>query len=240
LLVGAVLLAAAPSRAFWWGPSSESRWRDKAITIDGHAEDWRDREPDEAEGLAFAFANDDKDLYVMVSAHTKSLKQQMEGDFEQDFSIWIDTSVGKKRRIAVKLLAPAEPGDTADRAVATIGIDMGSAAAKDEAVVRIGPMDERGVLEARIPLSYLGTPLPKRFSIGLETSNPKKTPPAQAGHHPKQKSPKDEEPGQEAGGRGHARRSGMGGKPGSSDSDDPFEPIDLWIRVTLSSPPGNP
>jgi hypothetical protein len=237
LLFCAALFAAAPSRAFWWGPSAESRWRDRTITIDGRDEDWKDQEPEEAEGLAFAFANDDKDLYVLVSPHTKSLKRQLAGEFAQDFSIWIDTSAGKKEKLAVKLLAPARLGEAADRDVETVGIDTNSAAARDSADVRIGPMDERGVLEARIPLSYLGTPRPKRISVGLQTSALKKPPPSQAGgHHQAREDPKDQDSGQEMGGRGHGRKGGMGGKHAGAEED--FEPIDLWIRVTLSAGSG--
>jgi hypothetical protein len=214
-LVCVALLAAVPCRALWWGPQSESRWRDHPITVDGRDEDWKSQEPDEADGLAFAFANDDKDLYVLISPHTKSLKQQMAGDFGQDFTIWIDTSAGKKEKVAVKLLAPAGSADQTEREMASVGIDTDSVAAKDPAELRMGPMHERGVLEARIPLSYLGTPLPKTISLGLQTTALKKPP---------------------AGGRGQGRKSGMGGKHGASDSEE-FEPIELWIRVTLSGRP---
>jgi hypothetical protein len=243
LLVCAVMLAAAPSRAFWWGPSAESRWRDRAITIDGRDDDWKDQDTDDEQGVAFAFANDDKDLYFLVSPHTKSLKQQMAGDFEQDFSIWIDTSVGKKQRVAVKLLAPTSSAGSAEREVATVGIATDSVASKDTPDMRIGRMDERGVLEARIPLSYLGAPLPKRISVGLETSTPKKHPSSPgAGHHPAHQTAKDQESDQDmgSGGRRHSPRGGMGGKTGGSDSEDRFEPLELWIRVTLSERSGRP
>jgi hypothetical protein len=240
LLVCAALLAAAPSRAFWWGPHADSRWRDRTITVDGRDDDWQDREPDEAEGLAFAFANDDKDLYVLVSPHTRALKQQLAGDFQQDFTIWIDTCAGKKERIAVKLLAPAGSADPADRDVETVGIDTNSVAAKDTADLRMGPMHERGVLEARIPLSYLGSPLPKMIGVGLQTSAFKKTPPA-GGRRTTHTLPKDEESGQDSlgGGRGHGQKGGAGGKHGGADAEE-FEPIDLWIRVSLSARSGRP
>jgi hypothetical protein len=238
LLVGAVLLAAGPCQAFWWGPSAQSRWRDRPIKIDGRDDDWKDQETDDAQGLEFAFANDDKDLYVLVSPHTKSIKQQMAGDFKQDFTIWIDTSVGKKQRVAVKLLAPTSVGNPRD--VETVGIGTGSIAAKDEADMRIGPMDERGVLEARIPLSYLGTPLPKTISVGLETTALKLPPPSRTGaHHTPSQIPKDQDSGsgQELSGRGrgHGRAGGTGSKHESSESEEEFSPIGLWIRVTLSA-----
>jgi hypothetical protein len=243
LLICVVLLAAAPSRAFWWGPSAESRWRDRTITIDGRDDDWKDQDADDAEGVAFAFANDEKDLYVLISPHTKSLKQQLAGNYDQDFSIWVDTSVGKNKRVAVRLLAPASFGATEAREVETVGIDTDSIAAKDSPDLRIGPMDERGVLEARIPLSYLGASLPKKISVGLETSIPKRPPPAQAaGRHPARESPADQESGQEMGGsgRGHGRKGGTGGKHGDAGSKEEFEPLDLWIRVTLSAPGSRP
>jgi hypothetical protein len=243
LLACAVLFAAAPSRAFWWGPSAESRWRDRTISIDGRDDDWRDQDTGDEEGVAFAFANDDKDFYVLVSPHTKSLKQQMAGDFEQDFSIWIDTTGGKRQKLAVKLLAPTSFSGSAEREVATVGIATDSVVAKDTPEMRMGPMDERGVLEARIPLSYLGTPLPKRISVGFETSTPRRRPPAQVGgRHPARDTSKDQESGQEmgAGTRGRGRKGGMGGKQGGGDSEDKFEPLGLWIRVTLSGRSGQP
>jgi hypothetical protein len=93
----------------------------------------------------------------------------------------------------------------------------------------------------------MGTPLPKRISVGLETSAPKRNPPSHAGgRHPARENPQDQESGQEMGqemggsGHGRGRRGGMGGKHEGTDSEERFEPLDLWIRVTLSARSGQP
>ena len=76
----------------------------------------------------------------------------------------------------------------------------------------MGPKNERGVLEARIPLACLGGPL-QRVSVGLETSAPAK-PPAR---------PHDD--------MGRSRRRE------TDAEDDAIDPIQLWIRVHLASAP---
>ena len=230
LLACAALLAAAPCRAFWWGPRAQSLWRDRAIVIDGRDEDWQGQEAGDAQGVAFAFANDDQDLYVLLSPHTRSLKRQLAGDFKQDFTIWIDTSAGKRKAVGVKL-----SGETSPREAADVGMAADGAAAE----LRVGPMDERGVLEARIPLAGLGNPMPRIISVGFETSAPREGPAAEA-RHPGHEASGDQEPDPQMGRRGHGRKGGMAGKHGNAGSEERFEPLDVWVRVTLSPRSGKP
>ncbi len=83
-------LIAPEVRAFWWGPSDTSLWRDRKITVDGNDKDWLKQEQEDSDdsgGIQFAFANDAKNLYVLVVPHTRSTKAQMAGKYGQDFSI---------------------------------------------------------------------------------------------------------------------------------------------------------
>ena len=219
--MAAVLLAPSPGGALWLGHRAESRWRGTAIAVDGSAEDWKSPEGDEAEGLMFVFANDDKDLYVLVSPHTKSTKAQLSGENDQDFTLWLDPKAGKKKNLAIRLLAPARGQIGPDRELVAVGLD--SATASDQqtpagAEVRVGPADERGVLEARIPLRYLGARRPQRVTVGFETSAPVRP-------H-----------GRKEAGSGKDRSRGGDRSTGSSDTEE-SDVLRLWVRVTLAEPP---
>ena len=232
------MFAAAPSRAFWWGPRADSRWLDRTITVDGRDDDWQAQPAEDAEGLSFAFANDAKNLYIMLAPHTKSIKQQMAGAYEQDFSIWIDTGTGKGKNMAFKLLAPAAFGETIEREMETVGIETAAVAMNGEAEMRMGATDERGVLEARIPLNYFGTPVPKIISVGFETSAPRKPPPSRTGKPRSARgNPTEDESGQEGFGRGgRGRRGGAGGRHGAAGAnEEAFNSVGIWIRVTLAA-----
>ena len=240
LLAVLIVLAVAPARAFWWGPSYKSLWLDRTISIDGNADDWRAQEQDDAEGLSFAFANDDKNLYVLVVPHTKLMKAQMAGSYGQDFVIWLDPKAGKDKLIGIKLHAPS-PDAQRDVEVLADTAAVPAMPVGDGAEVRMGPADERGVLEGRIPLRLLGTNPPQKISVGFETSRPEKWP----GRIEKSASAagreKDQDPGTEAGmepGGGGMRRHRQGGggharRPSGPAGED-FSPIELWIRVTLA------
>lgn len=246
LLSVAALLTALPSHAFWWGSKSRSLWLDHPITIDGNADDWKFNEDDDDEGLAFSFANDDKNLYLLVAPHTKSIKAQMAGAYGQDFVIWLDPHAGLKKRIGIRLHAPGR-SDT-ERGVEVV-IDTAGVTApalQDDIEVRMGPAEERGILEARIPLRYLGEILPKMISIGLETSRPEKQPgriDKTAGYWDRKGGQKQEsgaDDGAQESGMKRGRRGGGGGggksRRSSGDGGEDFSPVQLWIRVTLARP----
>jgi hypothetical protein len=210
-LAAAALLAAPPIQAFWWGPSVESRWLDRAVSIDGGDEDWKSIERDDSEGLGFAFANDGKNIYLLVAPHTKSTKDQMAGSFGEKLTVWLDPQAGRNKKIGLKLASPEGLAHGERRPLEMVGLDTAAAACGGLDAV-MGPKNERGVLEARIPLACLGGPL-QRISVGLETSAPTK-PPAR---------PHDD--------MGRSRRRE------TDAEDDAIEPIQLWIRVHLASAP---
>ncbi|MCX5787881.1 MAG: hypothetical protein NTX64_05140 [Elusimicrobia bacterium] len=216
VLVAALLLA-APARALWWlGPTSQSRWRDRPITVDGGAEDWRAQEADDAGALSFAFANDDQDLYVMIRPHTKAARAQIGGTYGQEFTVWIDPKAGREHRLVVTVRAPSGP--SGERVVEAPALAVAGSTASVEAQAAMGLASERGVFEARIPLRFLGTPRPERVTVGIETSKPTKIP-ERAGVW---------ERGDKKG-KGEARPQ----VPGFIDED--YLPIRLLIRVTLSA-----
>jgi len=54
------------------GPKIYSNWTDQQITVDGKAKDWRlGDDAARGEGFVFAARNDDKNLYLAVSAEEK-------------------------------------------------------------------------------------------------------------------------------------------------------------------------
>ena len=79
------LLMVVPCRAFWLGgSSSSSRWVDKSIIIDGTASDWIIDDGTEDSGFTFAFSNDDKNIYFLISPKTNSTKFLLAAAFDQD------------------------------------------------------------------------------------------------------------------------------------------------------------
>ena len=239
-------MSAAPCRAIWWGSKADSVWVSTPVALDGDDKKWRPRDGDEDSGIAYAFTNDGQDLYIMLSPHTRSAKDQLAGTYIQDFTIWVDTRAGKARTLGLRLPAPQSRYDPEPREAFLVG--PGTAAAEipaggDSPEIRLGPVTaERGILEARIPLRLLGTALPENITVGLETSPAKAEPP-----HPRKAEGADTGGGTGAGGvegfggRGGGRHGGARGgggrrRSGVSQEED-LTPLQFWIRVTLAKPP---
>ena len=217
-------LAAVPARGFFWlGPREKSAWRAQPIAVDGAAADWKDAAFDDDSGLSFAFANDDKDLYVAFSPHTKGTKSQLSGRDGQNVSLWLDPKGGKHGTIGLTLLAP-QPGE-AERSLEVVGIDTAAVELK------VGDVEERGVLEARVPLSSLGSPAPEKITLELVTSAPTRKPerPARA------EKPREEE-AEPAPPSGRGRGRGRGGARLGPPAEEP-PTTSLWIQVSLAVPP---
>ena len=244
LIVATVLSACAPCRAFWFGPKTDSLWAVRPLQPDGNAQKWQVREGDEDSGLAYAFANDLKNIYLMLSPHTKSAKDELAGSYGQDFTIWLDTHAGKGKIIGIRLAAPAGQRDQSARTTEVIGLDTAAVPVSldnDGAEISIAPVLERGIIEARIPLRYLGTGPVNKISIGIETSQPKEAPPRaekKSGSWQKEQTAGGEDAGGMAGGgvkRGH--RGGGGLQRSKVPQDEDLTPLDIWIRVTLAPQP---
>lgn len=203
---------AAPARALWWGAKAQSAWTEQPVLVDGLSEDWRGREPDDAEGVSFAFANDGQFLYVMFSAHTKEARDQMSGVYRQDLTLWVDPKAGTKRGVGMKV-TDAGGGP---RPIESLGLP-------DGAQLQVGPLESRGIVEARIPLSFFGAPLPKTVSVGLEASVKRV-----------QAAPK----------RAHIIETDNPTARNQHRADDAYDPaaleesrpISVWVRVTLARP----
>ena len=164
-LMSLLLLAAAPITALWFGPRAQSRWAATPIIIDGKSDDWTIQDTDDAEGIVYAFANDAQHLYLMLAPHTRSTREQLVGRYQQDLMIWIDRKAKLDKITGLRILAPSRPEDP-DRILETVDISS----TVENALVRMGPAQGRGIFEARIPLAVLGAPLPAILSVGVEES----------------------------------------------------------------------
>jgi hypothetical protein len=91
--------------------------------------------------------------------------------------------------------------------------------------LRVGPLDEHGVVEARIPLGALPAPRPETVMVGLETEAPEPVPATEQRAEPQ--SSDGAAVSRRRGGRGAGRRHGPRGARTT-------EPVILWIRVTLA------
>ena len=246
LIAADALLPGAVCQAFWFGPKTDSRWAGQPVRLDGNAQKWQLREGDDDSGLAYAFANDSENLYLMMSPHTKSAKDALAGSYGQDFTIWLDTQAGKGKIIGVRLAAPDSQWDQAARKTEVIGVDTAAVAVPpddDGAEINIGPVQERGIVEARIPLRYLGKVTVNRISVGIETSQAKDAPPHSdktSGSRQREQTPGGED-GSGMGGGGMKRGHRGGGRLRSNvPQEEDLSPLHLWIRVTLASPPKTP
>lgn len=199
------LAPAAPASAFWMGPTAVSRAVTEPPTIDGKADDWRLDPEAEHEGIAYGFAHDAHYLYAIFVPHTREAKEQLTGLYQQDVMLWLDRAGGKARLAGLKILAPAQLGETA-RALELVRVSTASAGGAEPAAA-VGPMEGRGAFELRVPLAWLGAPPPRRFTVGLEALTPRR-PPAL----PEQRRSRDVHEAPPA---------------------PRFEPVVLWVRVDL-------
>lgn len=198
------LLAPPQASAVWLGARAQSRWNDAAIAVDGRREDWTLVPAEDARGVSYGFANDERYLYLLLVPHTRSAREQLAGVYQQDLVFWLDASAGKKRLQGLRVLAPAALSQPT-RALEAIRLPDA-----DDAAVAVSPTRYRGALEARLPLSWLGSKRPSAFTVGVEAQSPRR-PPAP----PPRRGPRE----------------------GPDFGPPPFEPFTLWMRVTLASPP---
>lgn len=169
-----LLLLATPAAAWWFGPKYDSVWRDRSIAVDGETRDWPAERRDDAADMTFAFANDGTDLFVLFLPHTRTAKQQLAGAYNQDMTLWVDPKGGMSKRLGVALTAPQKTGEGGFVRVVTAAGPEPESARRIE--VRNGDFDGHGALEARVPLSLLGSPAPRFVSVGLEMAKPAHAP----------------------------------------------------------------
>lgn len=199
LLLPALALCAAPAAAWWFGPRFTSVRRDRAIAVDGDGKDWPAERRDDAGDMSFSFAHDDEYLYVLFAPHTRAAKSQLGGAYSQDLYVWADPAAGMAKRLGARLTAPQKAGAETVRLLLAATDDPGCR----EIEVKAGELDQRGVLEGRIPLRLLGGGGPRKVTVGLEAAAPARPP---------------------------LRRTA---NPDDPSARELFAPLRLWVRVKL-------
>ncbi len=78
----------------------ESQWRDREITIDGKTGDWQGQlVPIKDSGLSFGLLNDEKNIYICVSAAERRVASQV---FRQGLVVWFDPQGGKDKILGIR------------------------------------------------------------------------------------------------------------------------------------------
>jgi hypothetical protein len=82
------------------GEEIESRWRDREITIDGDASDWRGTEQyaDDDKGVRFAVFNDGESLYMCLTTWNAKTQQQI---LTRGMTFWFDAEGGDKKTYGI-------------------------------------------------------------------------------------------------------------------------------------------
>jgi hypothetical protein len=196
-------LGAGPASALWLGARARSVWTSEPPEIDGRREDWKLLPEDDAGGVLYGVSNDDRYLYLIIVPHTRAAREQLAGVYLQDLILWFDPKGAKNKHTGAQIAAP-ERLDQTWRHLEPLRLPPA-----EDALVYVAPVNARGALEARIPLSWLGSPRPRAFTLGLEAQVPRR-PPAP----PPRRSRRDE-----------------------PDWGPPrFEAFSLWLRLTLAAP----
>lgn len=195
--------AAAPAAGLWLGPRAQSRWAEEPPEIDGRRDGWTFAPEEDARGVLYASANDGRFLYLVVVPHTRWAREQLAGVYQQDVVVWLDPKGGRAKSTGVRIAAP-ERLDQSWRALEPVRLP-----ADEDALVFVAPVNARGVLEARLPLSWLGSPAPRSFTVGIEAQEPRRPPAAP------RRAPRD----------------------GPDFGPPRFEPFTLWLRLTLAPKP---
>jgi hypothetical protein len=82
------------------GEEIESRWRDREITIDGDASEWRGAEQysDDQKGVRFAVSNDGEFLYICLTTWNAKTQQQI---LIRGLTVWFDGQGGDEKRYGI-------------------------------------------------------------------------------------------------------------------------------------------
>ena len=95
-----LLLTILLSMAGCGGEKIESRWRDREITIDGDASEWRGTEQysDDKKGVRFAVFNDGEFLYICLTTWNTKTQQQI---LVRGLTVWFDPDGGDERSYGI-------------------------------------------------------------------------------------------------------------------------------------------
>ena len=92
------------------GEEIESRWRDREITIDGDASEWRGTEQyaDDDKGVRFSVFNDGESLYMCLTTWNAKTQQQI---LTRGMSFWFDAGGGDKKAYGIDYPMTKSPED---------------------------------------------------------------------------------------------------------------------------------
>lgn len=165
--VAALLLGAAPARAGLFGRSRvASRWTAKPLVVDADDTSWKESSAFEDEGLAVMAMNDGSDLYLLVTAHTREVRDQLLGESHQDLAVWFVGRDGKTRRWGARIPFSRRAAATASlrdpagvdpepELVQYQGAEISSATFPGDVVDRLASVGRRPVWELKVPLKRL-------------------------------------------------------------------------------------
>jgi len=160
-------LAAAPARAGLFGRSKVvALWTAKPVKVDGDDSEWEETSAFEEDGLSVFARNDARDLYLLITAHTRESRDQLCGESHQDLALWFAAADGKTRRWGMRIpFSHRSPLTNALRDPAGLdpdaelttyeGTAISTAELPGDVVERMADSGRRPLWELKIPLKRL-------------------------------------------------------------------------------------
>ncbi|MFI5360833.1 MAG: hypothetical protein ACHQ49_02590 [Elusimicrobiota bacterium] len=164
LLLG---LAAAPARGGIFGRSKLlSLWTAKSLAVEADDTGWDDSKAFDEDGFTVYAKNDGRDLYLLITGHTRESRDQLSGESHQDVSLWFVAADGKTRRWGARLPfshrsplthALRDPAgvDPEPEEVEYAGAAISTGTMPDDVVDRLAAVGRRPLWEMKIPLKHL-------------------------------------------------------------------------------------
>jgi hypothetical protein len=167
LFAACLLAATAPARAGLFGRSRlAALWAAAPVPVNGDDSDWSDKSSFEEDGFAVFAMNDAKDLYLLITGHTRESRDQLSGESHQDLSLWFVAADGKTRRWGARIpFSHRSPLTSALRDPAGLdpepeqlqyqGAEVSTSTLPGDVVDRLAAAGRRPVWEIKIPLKRL-------------------------------------------------------------------------------------
>jgi hypothetical protein len=108
VIAAAAMAAAAPCHALWLSSSADSEWNE-GIKMDGIGRAWQISDSVEDSGFTIAFANDAKNVYMLLKPSDTEGTTRLKNIYTTDFTVWIDTGAGKGTNEGFKLVQSGGP-----------------------------------------------------------------------------------------------------------------------------------
>jgi hypothetical protein len=247
-LVAACLLAAAPARAGLFGRSRlAALWAASPVPVNGDDSDWSDKSSFEEDGFAVFAMNDAKDLYLLITGHTRESRDQLSGESHQDLSLWFVAADGKTRRWGARIpFSHRSPLTSALRDPAGLdpepeqlqyeGASITTSTLPGDVVDRLAAAGRRPIWELKIPLTRLEPNADGAVAVDFVVS----APPGGAKRQAAPKSARVESPtdgGESSAGRGRGPKRG---DAGSHPEDLVWDAQSYVLSVRLAPDPSLP